>query len=245
MNSEIMDKEFRSRLERLIGEEKPFPWSKRIGLTPGVFNRMWNDGIPPKADALMLISEKTGVSLNWLVMGSGPMMMGQAALVEERLSGGYATGRPAKRKETPPGTDESDYVQIPRYEIQASAGGGAVVQSEQVVDFLHFRADWVKNALGIPVQHLALINVLGDSMEPTLSDGDLILIDLSTYRVQDNAVYVLKFNGALLVKRIQRKLDGSVIVASDNKIYDPEVVSGEMLDTLNVVGRVVWCGRRM
>jgi len=113
------------------------------------------------------------------------------------------------------------------------------------VDYLSFKSDWIKNGLGLSVENLALINVKGDSMEPTLSNEDLILVDLRTFKVEDNAVYVLLFNGVLLVKRIQRKLDGSVIVASDNKIYEPEMVSGDMLETLNVVGRVVWCGRRM
>jgi phage repressor protein C with HTH and peptisase S24 domain len=80
---------------------------------------------------------------------------------------------------------------------------------------------------------------------PTLSEGDLILIDMSYQGVKDNAVYVLQLNGVLLVKRIQHKLDGSVIVKSDNIIYEPERIGSEAVDTLNVIGRVVWCGRRM
>lgn len=137
------------------------------------------------------------------------------------------------------------FVQIPRYEVAASAGNGAIIHSEQIVDHLTFRADWVKNALGVPVSSLALINVKGDSMEPTLSNGDVILIDMTLDGFDDNAVYVLRLNGTLLVKRVKRNFDGSVLVSSDNAMYPPDTIKFDVIDTLNVVGRVVWCGRRM
>ena len=244
MNSENMNTEFRERLEKLIGEEKPFPWGRRIGLSPGVFNRMWNEGTPPKADALALISKETGVSLDWLILGIGPKKHG------ERVSGitpAYLgdNNEPSALQLHSGQNIAEGYVQVPRYKVQASAGGGSVIHSEQIVDFLSFRADWIHKTLGLSEKDLALINVLGDSMEPTLSNDDVILIDMGKKGIHDNSVYVLHFNGVLLVKRIQRKLDGSVIVKSDNLVYEPEVVRGDMLDTLNVVGRVVWCGRRM
>ena len=138
-----------------------------------------------------------------------------------------------------------DYVLVPRYKVEASAGGGAVIHSEQIVDYLSFKSEWVRNALGVAPQELALINVKGDSMEPTLSNEDLILIDMRAGRVEDNAIYVLQFNGVLLVKRIQRRLDGSVVIKSDNTMYEPETLSGDAMNQLQVIGRVVWCGRRM
>lgn len=138
-----------------------------------------------------------------------------------------------------------DFVMVPRYDIHGSAGHGAVIHSEQIVDYLAFRAEWVRNALGVSQKDLALISVKGDSMEPTLSNEDLILIDIRMGRIEDNAIYVLQYNGDLLVKRIQRKLDGSVIVKSDNQRYEPEMLGPEVADRLIVVGRVVWSGRRM
>lgn len=52
-------------------------------------------------------------------------------------------------------------------------------------------------------------------------------------------------NGTLLVKRVKRNFDGSVLVSSDNGMYPPDVIKDDMVESLNVVGRVVWCGRRM
>ncbi|HXE96783.1 MAG TPA: helix-turn-helix transcriptional regulator [Dongiaceae bacterium] len=136
------------------------------------------------------------------------------------------------------------FVHVPRYNVAASAGGGSTIHSEQIVDHLAFRADWVRNALGVPVSNLALINVTGDSMEPTLSNGDLILIDTGVSSVDDSGVYVLRFDEALKVKRLHSKVD-SVDIISDNVRYPVETIKGDLVKTLNVVGRVVWCGRRM
>jgi phage repressor protein C with HTH and peptisase S24 domain len=235
MNSEIYQSEFIARLTKLMGDEKPYPWAKRIGLSAATFTRIWKEGVVPKGDVLALISEKTGCSLDWLVTGIGSMLRSAHVSIAADQSPHYASSEELAEH----------YVLVPHYEVAASAGGGAVIHSEQIVDYLSFKAEWVRNGLGLSVQDLALINVQGDSMEPTLSNNDLILIDTRTHQVQNNAIYVLQFNGALLVKRIQRRLDGTVIVKGDNPVYEPEVLLGDASTQLNVIGRVVWCGRRM
>jgi phage repressor protein C with HTH and peptisase S24 domain len=197
----------------------------------------WERGsqYPNAVDINKLLAAFPWISSHWLLTGEGEMKRG---------TGVYPLAETLKNADISGDAGEG-FVKIPRYEVAASAGSGATIHSEQIVDHLSFKADWVHNALGVSVKALALINVTGDSMEPTLSEGDLILIDMSHHGVKDNAVYVLQLNGSLLVKRIQHKLDGSVIVKSDNAIYEPERVGSEMVDSLNIIGRVVWCGRRM
>lgn len=154
-------------------------------------------------------------------------------------------GEMLKTPETIQPSAPSGFILVPHYEVQASAGNGSLVHSEQIVDYLAFKADWVRNTLGVTQKDLALISVKGDSMEPVLSNEDLILIDMRKSRVEDNAIYVLQLDGTLLVKRIQRKLDGSLHVMSDNPRYEAEIVSAERAPELHVLGRVVWSGRRM
>ncbi len=177
---------------------------------------------------------KLGFNANWLLTGEGAIQKG----VES-----YPLAEGDKTAEITGELGEG-FVHVPRYKVAASAGGGALIHSEQIVDHLAFRADWVKMALGVPVSSLALINVTGDSMEPTLSNGDLILIDTSIGSVDDSGVYVLRFDGKLKVKRLHSKAD-SVDILSDNPRYPTETLRGDLLQGLNVVGRVVWCGRRM
>jgi phage repressor protein C with HTH and peptisase S24 domain len=139
----------------------------------------------------------------------------------------------------------NDFVLVPRYDVKCAAGHGAAIHSEQIVDYLAFRSDWVQNTLRVSRRDLVLITVRGDSMEPTLSNDDLVLVDMSKGRFEDNAVYVLQHNGDLLVKRVQRRLDNTVVIKSDNERYEPEIVHAQSSDELNVVGRVVWAGRAM
>lgn len=136
------------------------------------------------------------------------------------------------------------FIMVPRYDVQASAGSGAVIHSERIVDYLAFRQEWVSR-MGLNRQQLALIEVHGDSMEPALYNSDLILIDLRAGELTVNGIYAIQHRGHLLVKRVQVKLDGTVIIKSDNPAYEPEVLGPDEADSLVVVGRVVWFGRQM
>jgi len=131
---------------------------------------------------------------------------------------------------------------VPRYDVRAAAGGGAVIHSEQIVDYLAFKADWVRSTLRLNPSWLLLIEAVGDSMEDTISDGDLLLVNTHEPRIKENAIYAISVNGSLLVKRIQLKLDGTLVVKSDNPRYDPEVVPPNEADQLRVIGQVVWHG---
>lgn len=137
------------------------------------------------------------------------------------------------------------FVLVPRYDVAASMGNGAAIHSEQVVDHLAFRADWVRTVLGTSPRHLVLISAIGDSMEPTLRAGDLLLIDRSVESVRQDAIYAIAHDGELRVKRIQRLFDGSLVISSDNPSYQREDLSPSQAEHLRIVGRVVWSGRRM
>lgn len=137
------------------------------------------------------------------------------------------------------------FVLVPRYDVAASMGNGSVIHSEQVVDHLAFRAEWVRTELGTSPKNLILISAIGDSMEPSLRAGDLLLIDRSVESVKQDAVYAIAQDGELRIKRIQRLFDGSLIIKSDNPSYQPETLTADQAERMRIVGRVVWSGRRM
>jgi len=142
----------------------------------------------------------------------------------------------------PPAAARDGLVTIPRLDVGASAGGGATDPSERMLGRIGFDPSWLRR-LGVAPATAALIRVEGDSMAPTLSDGDEILVDRGARRLRDG-LWVLRLDGALLVKRVAVRPDGGrVSVLSDNPAYpgwpdcDPAAV--------DVVGRVVWVGRRL
>lgn len=145
---------------------------------------------------------------------------------------------------SPTTQDMNGFILIPRYNVEASAGGGSVVAEERIIDRMAFREDWVRVTLGLSPKDLVLISATGDSMEPTLHPGDLLLLDRSIERIKDNAIYAIQVNGTLLIKRVQRRTDGSVIIKSDNAAYETEVLTDSKAEDLRIVGRLVWAGRR-
>lgn len=136
----------------------------------------------------------------------------------------------------------ADFALVPRLDIKASAGNGALAIDEEVIDFLAFQASWLRSR-NINPDRARVMTAKGDSMEPTIRDGDVLLVDTSIDRVRDNALYIIVFEGLVFVKRIHMKIDGSILLISDNQLYPPETVTSDAAPRLHVAGRVVWFGR--
>lgn len=72
-----------------------------------------------------------------------------------------------------------------------------------------------------------------------------MLIDLSNSIVREDAIYAIQNDGSLVVKRVQKLFDGSIVIKSDNPAYREQVIDKGLLETVRIVGRVVWAGRRL
>lgn len=160
---------------------------------------------------------------------------------------GARADRPAApaHVEREPAAVPSGFVLVPRYDVQASMGNGAVVHSEQIVDHLAFREEWVRTELRTNPKNLVLISAIGDSMEPTLRPGDLLLIDRCSSGVKQDAIYAFSTDGELRVKRMQLMPGGRLVVKSDNPQYDTYNLTPAEATELKIIGRVIWSGRRM
>ena len=134
---------------------------------------------------------------------------------------------------------QGEWADVPRLPLGASAGSGALAGAELPVGQLRFSARWLK-ANGLNAAMLSAIEVEGDSMDPTLRDGDEILVD-RTVRPLRAGIHVLRLDDVLLVKRVERAGD-SLRLISDNRAY-PEVERGA--GEVEIVGRVVWKGGRL
>lgn len=134
----------------------------------------------------------------------------------------------------------ADWLDVPRLGLGASAGLGAVAAEEQPVGQLRFSSRWLKEH-GFEPGQLSVIAVEGDSMEPTLRDGDEILVD-RTSRPLRAGIHIIRVDDVLLVKRIEPGAAGRITVISDNAAYGrSEHEAGE----IEVLGRVVWKGGRV
>jgi len=139
----------------------------------------------------------------------------------------------------------SDLVPIPEVEVRAAAGAGALNDDQpRQVGVWPLSARVIEQELRVPPNALRVISVLGDSMLPTLSDGDRIMVDTSHKAPSPPGVYVLWDGTGLVTKRLT-VIPGDppqVRLHSDNKLYSPYDCHP---DEINIVGRVVLAAKRL
>jgi len=135
---------------------------------------------------------------------------------------------------------------VPKLELEASAGAGAIAGEERPAGTIGFDRRWLK-ALGLRAENLSIIDVKGESMAPTLNNGDNIMVDRGdgAERLRDG-IYVLRLDEMLMVKRVAlspRMGRKALTISSDN----PHFPSWEDVDRalVDIVGRVVWASRVM
>lgn len=216
----------RERLSEVIGRIGSLV---KAGEVAGVSDEQvarWRDGkAKPNFYGIAALTYAAGKTLDWLITG------------EESAATSSRSQVPVRRKDDLPG-----FTLVPRLDVQASAGNGAVALSEEPIDFLAFQENWLR-ARHINPKYARVLTAKGDSMEPTIRDGDILLVDTSIDRVRDNSIYIVVYNGLVLVKRMHGKFDGAMTLISDNAMYPPETIAPYDVPSLHVAGRVMWFGR--
>jgi hypothetical protein len=150
------------------------------------------------------------ISINWLLYGQDPSSL----------------------------IDSTDRYWIRYYPgIAMSAGGGSDINDENF-EKLNI-PDYFINFLGgkNEVKYIEAINVTGESMEPTLNDNDIIFVNTKNKFYSKDGIYAIytQENG-LLVKRVQKRLDGNFDIISDNEIFVNQVINK---DDLTIYGKVI------
>lgn len=132
----------------------------------------------------------------------------------------------------------NDFVLIPGYSIQVSAGHGAMANTNEAPSrFLAYRKKWLQFR-GFKESDLVIVWAKGDSMEPTIHNNDTIVINTSRKKPVDGHIYVIRYEDSLLVKRMQIHAT-SWILLSDNKAYPPMEIKHEEQSSFEIVGQVV------
>jgi phage repressor protein C with HTH and peptisase S24 domain len=213
------DEAFAKRLRELIGEHKSInAAAARWGISNSLL-RKYLEGTVPGLDKAARIAEVHSVSLRWLASGKGPKRQAENAGLG------------------------ADLTLIPRLDVEAAAGTGALALNEEPVSLLAFDSEWLRRR-GINPRTAHVLTARGDSMEPTIRSGDVLLVDTSINMIQDAGIYIVRVGGLLLLKRIHVKMNKSLTLISDNKeVYPPEELSAHDAVDLYVAGRVMWFGR--
>ena len=139
-----------------------------------------------------------------------------------------------------PGIDPATYEMIPKVEAKPGAGSSWITDGT-VQGYYAFRLPFLQR-VGISHKKSVLMDVIGQSMQPLIHEGDTILVDQSNTEPKDGFIFVVGLGDELLVKRLQRTARGWLLV-SQNPDYSPIHVEGSDLENFRVFGRVRWFGR--
>lgn len=136
------------------------------------------------------------------------------------------------------------FVAVPYLEVRASAGRGRASLPAETVATSHFLFSeaWLRS-LGVSAYEAELLQAQGDSMHPTIQDGDLMLVDRGYGEVVHGKIYALVVNDLVVVKRVNILAVGGMMLISDNDRYPSETIRGDEINRLSFQGRVAWYGR--
>lgn len=126
--------------------------------------------------------------------------------------------------------------------IDQAYGLGATFTDNPVeVEVLQFPKIWVDSITSTNPVFLTWTRGRGDSMEPTIRDGDLVLLDRSRRRVDEqDAIWAFTVGDVGAIKRLRVKGDRYQIFSDNPSVNADE----EPIDFVNIVGRVIFVGMR-
>jgi phage repressor protein C with HTH and peptisase S24 domain len=220
---------FVSRLQTILAH---WPSADRLaramGVSPSAFRKWLKGEAEPSRERLVALARTTGVGVAWLAEGEGPPPAFEVV-----------AGARRRPKAAEPAEEQgwSQFVVLPD---QPAAPAGS--QAPAMSGFMALRHDWVRAVCGVDPDNLRLVLANDDSMMPTIRSGDTLLIDTTDRSYQTLGVYMMEINGLRMVKRVQRKHDGSLVLISDNPACQVDVIDSSTADKVVVIGRVVWAG---
>lgn len=223
MNEDHLGAQVLERLKFAYGVKNDQQLSKAIGRAPSTIHNWSKNGNIPTSECVDA-AKATGVSLDWLLLGSGSAFG----------SDGGSRSEPKAPVRT--GLSDSNVASIPMYDVECAAGSGRDFADEKVLGYFHMdRA--VLAELKLPADSGAWVRARGDSMIGTIDDGDYVFVDFTQRDPSREGVYLILMDGERRLKRMQRVAGGGWLLISDNPRYDKELIAPDKKQFVEVLGR--------
>lgn len=205
-----------NRIRKLMGESSEREFGQKVGITQSSLSAVLT-GSRPSIDKVVTIAMATGASLTWLATGRGSI---------------YDAELP-----------ESKYFLIPLHREFLLTDGDTVEREVSVIEHIPFLRSYINRSLNRDnIKGLMMIYASGDSMEPTIRSGDLLMVDTNKRGITPG-MYVCGSHGVVSINRLNLE-EGAVRVSYDNnKVYGSRLVKIENIDSLNIFGAVIWAGK--
>ncbi|UEH06697.1 S24 family peptidase [Pseudomonas sp. HN8-3] len=142
------------------------------------------------------------------------------------------------------------FIKIPLLDLpnKLHAAGDRESYSEgSTISSISLDSKWIQATLRVSdLENMRVFSAREESMSPTIKRGDLVMVDVGVTNVADDGVFILYLGDQLVVKRIQRALDGLRLI-SDNDHYPELLIPNELEPRISVRGRVlyIWSGAQV
>lgn len=214
MKNNYKHPEFRDRLCKIIGDEQPFGWASRIGISKGAFTRIWHDGTMPGTDLLRKIQQATGCTLDWLVNGLGE-----------------------------PPIYSSEIKNIEFIDVPCSQSKDALKTGSECCEIFSLSKQWIEEDLHAVPENVFCFHVNNQCMEPTLKKNDQVLANSAvSLKSLKDGIYVIEIDGLASVKRIQHMPGNSLKIICDNPVFENITIQKKDPGSLKLLGQVIWAG---
>jgi len=133
----------------------------------------------------------------------------------------------------------TDCITIDHIHINPSCGAGTIVMEEADVTPVKIGREIIKNLWNSKPEDLKIFKASGDSMQETITDNDLLLIDTSKTDFRNGGIFLLTINNDWYIKRLRLRITGELDIISDNPKYPLETLTQETSKELKVIGRII------
>lgn len=199
-----------SKLARAAGVKAPSVKDWEEGNTRGL-----------RADVALNIAKKLNVNIDWLITGNGSPETAPTVIDKN--------------------SEEYVHVYLSRVVFQAGYGAEPTIEEETSGELIRLRRTFF-DAHHLNAAKCTCFPVEGESMQPLIYEGEYVIVDTTQNDlryIKEGKIYAISVEGLPRIKRLFTKMDGSLIIRSENKNFGEDVIRGEQLNTIKLIGRVV------
>ncbi len=202
------------------------------GISEGHLYRYIRGASKATIEPIMAIAKATGVSLDWLLQGEGSAQSIVRWHMPPEVStvGGEALA-------------VNEFCCVPKARAQLASEEGGLLFEEATDHALAFRTQWLAHFGS--AHALVLLDIHGESMEPTLRDGDIVLVQTERQHVAGEGLYAFATDARVQVKRLQPLVGQKMRIISDHMDQHrfPPFEVDVHADHIRIIGQVMWVGR--
>jgi phage repressor protein C with HTH and peptisase S24 domain len=233
---------FVGRLKKALARKEIPEWgagarlAKMAGVTPKATSKWMNGESMPGGAKMLAVANALGVRVEWLEYGRGEMVESSSLITAED------SRIPPRGFEL---QDDPSYTGVLQLTARGSTGEGDDNPHVEIRGVMAFKSSWLR-ANNLNQRHLDVIYANGHSMEPTINDGDVLLVDESKIEPKDGQIFAMQSatKGTIVKRLVKSDIDGWIIRSdnADKARYGDEALRDGEINEVRIIGRVVWRG---